>query len=451
MKNIVIIFLLSLCNVMAWGDDSVTPQPPQGYEPAPATEGCFTPDGNKDVKVYYKITDEDNKEVSVFWVDRDDAENIRDIVIPEKVTCNQIDYTVVSIGDGAFRGYGIREKYEDGTETGNVIYITLPTQSVTLPATIKNIGKYAFNGIQLRRGLIMRSPTLPPTVDTGIGKRVNDTGDSTPTYLDKKIEISVPIEMMWEYENNTIWNRDAIITNALVKTNPGSNWISVCSYKPLVCSTSNSFTAFKALRMSIPTDGDDEHSEPENNVMLKIVSYIPEKEGIWIHKGRWNQNGFDDSSAEELSIPIYIEGGEYGESTSIDPAPMGNNLFVGSWKSPTEESVVTINGASGYTDFALSKYDDNAHSTANLSGTPPLGFCKAILRMPDGQLGQDAGGSAKPTTLTMFVLDGSDVTGMTPAFKYDINTDKIYSINGMPLPANSKGLQIVNGKKVVVK
>lgn len=420
MKKTVFIFLLSLFNVMAWGVcNDGTPQPEKDV----TGEGLFTPNNqaSDDVIIYYK-KNVDGNTASVYWVDRG-AQDVQSVVIPSTVINNGTTYNVTAIDEEAFRTYYLNPEEKD-------IYGDIT--SIVLPSSIASIGNNAFDGLTLDGGIVIRS-TKVPTVDTSLGEL--KTG--------YKIKISVPIELMYQYEQpNSVWNTDAIIYNALVKMNDGSPWISVCSYKPLVCSESESFAAFKALRMNNPgSDELEDIDEPDNSVMLKLVSYIPEGQGVWIHRGKFNgsASGFAESTAQELSIPIYIA--DYPKYSSVTPAPMNDNLFVGSWKSPTAEHIVTLNSKSGYTDYALSKNDDKAHSTANLAEGTTLGFCKAILRMPTPQ-------GVKATTLTMYVAD-DDATTIAPAFKYDTNSENIYSISGTPLPKNSKGLQIVNGKKIL--
>lgn len=403
---------------MAWGvcnDD--TPQPEKDV----TGEGLFTPNNqaSDDVIIYYK-KNVDGNTASVYWVDRG-AQDVQSVVIPSTVINNGTTYNVTAIDEEAFRTY-----YLDPEEKEIIGDIA----SIVLPSSIISIGDNAFDGLTLDGGIVIRSTTVP-TVGASLGKL--KTGN--------EIKISVPIELMYLYEQNSVWNTDAIIYNALVKMNDNSNWISVCSYKPLVCSESESFVAFKALRMNNPeSDELEDIDEPDNSVMLKLVSYIPKGQGVWIRRGQFNGHAFAESTAQELSIPIYIEG--YPEYSSVTPAPMDDNLFVGSWKkSESEYSQVTLNSAVGYTDYALSKKDDMAHSTASLTSGTTLGFCKAILRMPTPQ-------GAKATTLTMYV-SADDPTTITPAFKYDTTSGNIYSISGTPLPKNSKGLQIVNGKKIL--
>lgn len=427
MKQIVLVFILSLCNVMAWGASN-DGTPPAGKNVAGDNSLFSMKYKDTDVMLYYKKTGDEK--VSVYWVDRDNVDVYDDdemtIEIPGNVFAEGRYFDVTAIEAEAFRAYS-----SDG-ET-----VIRGIGSIVLPSSIVSIGKDAFKGLALNEGLVLRSNAVP-AVDGTLGAL--STG--------KKITISVPIDLMYLYEQNELWNQETLITNALVKMNvnddgSSSNWISVCSYKPLACSDVNDFAAFKAVRMNKHSEDLNDKDEPDNSVMLKWVTYIPEGEGVWIHRGRFvDASKFEPSSLPELSIPIYIK--DYPEYSAVTPAPMVDNLLVGSWKSPTEEKVVTINGASGYTDYALSKSDDKAHKTAaNLDDTK-LSFCKAILRMPNTQ-------GAKAATLSMFIATDDDATSITPAFKYDVTSGNIYSISGSQLPKNSKGLQIVNGKKIYKK
>lgn len=91
--------------------------------------------------IRYKVTDEDNKEVSVAGMDSSAGDVI---VIPESVEENGNTYRVTSIGDNAF--------YDRSNLT-----------SVTIPESVTSIGKLAFKGCS---GLT--SITIPETV-TSIG------------------------------------------------------------------------------------------------------------------------------------------------------------------------------------------------------------------------------------------------------------------------------------------
>lgn len=105
-----------------------------------AVGDVFTSDG-----IQYKVTSEDNKEVSVSAMDGSIAGNV--IAIPESVEGNGNTYRVTSIGDMAFYG------------RSNLT-------SVTIPESVTSIGELAFSGCS---GLT--SVTIPENV-TSIGQSV---------------------------------------------------------------------------------------------------------------------------------------------------------------------------------------------------------------------------------------------------------------------------------------
>ena len=98
MKKLLTLFLFACCSLSIWAE-------------------TFEVDG-----IYYNILDGNNVEVTSY-----SNENLGAITIPQTVTYNGINYSVTSIGNGAFLSCS-------------------GLTSITIPNSVTSIGDYAFYG-----------------------------------------------------------------------------------------------------------------------------------------------------------------------------------------------------------------------------------------------------------------------------------------------------------------
>lgn len=134
-----------------------------------------------------------------------------------------------------------------------------------------------------------------------------------------------------------------------------------------------------------------------------------------------------------------LNGGSVSEDIPVATAavkPTADNMFVG----VLEEIAQLPTNKGGYTNFILNNNGANG-SGFYLANNKTVAAGKAYLRVPAESAGK----------LTFFSLDGS-VTGIEGVQAEAAEGEKVYyNLNGQRVATPSKGLYILNGKKVIVK
>ena len=160
----------------------------------------------------------------------------------------------------------------------------------------------------------------------------------------------------------------------------------------------------------------------EENAVLTEISDIPANTGV-ILKG-------EAVASLELS-----------SKTSASSAVSGNDLVanVGNYTLPVSGTIV----GTTYYNYTLAAGPVFKHS----SGVGTLAAGKAFLRTT---VNVEGGGSARSISLT---FEGSDITGVNEVNvqKEDITNGEYYDLMGRRVVNPTKGLYIVNGKKVFFK
>lgn len=240
---------------------------------------------------------------------------------------------------------------------------------------------------------------------------ISDVNASTNTWTDKTIsDVNVPTAGKLAFVKggaNSIDCYDIIIAikqNVSVSTVSGRNYGSFVSTKKLDFSAVDGISAYIATGFNGAKDA----------IVLQEVDIVPAGTPIIVKT---------DTKGDTKNVPV----------TTDDASDVSGNALVAG------DGTTAWNGTDGYTYFYLAS--DLFHKAT--SGTLQSG--KAYLKVADGDVP-----SAREFTFTF--SNDEEVTGienLTPALSE--GEEAVYDLQGRRVAQPTKGLYIVNGKKVIVK
>jgi hypothetical protein len=376
------------------------------YVPSEAIEDYQSAEGWKD----FYIVDVANKVVTNFTVDGinyrvsslqysrvevvpSDNRYSGDIVIPEVVTYNDTEYTVTAIGDRAFRNCVDLQSVtlpESVTMIGDYAFLWCTNlQSVTIPGSVTTIRDYAFMECSNLSSFTCTSEVLI------LGSSVFD--DITATAY-------VPIASADLYEGLD-WGGDITIEylNDYVRSTPLGAFGTIC--------LPYDYISEGATLYSI-------ESIEDNTVVLTMV------EG---NQGIANTAYLYRATEEEQNFPyVPDEDLNYGE-----------DVTTGVLTSPAEYTIVPEGS------YMLQTQDD-VQAFYKVDGETYIKPHRAYLT-----LDTDADSEALPCLYLAF--NEGNVTALDAIRALMQGTPAIYDLNGRRLGTLQKGLNIVDGVKVIVK
>ncbi len=322
------------------------------------------------------------------------------------LTSVTIGNSVTSIGDYAFYGCS-------------------GLTSIDIPNSVKNIGQcaFAFSGLT--------SVTIPNSV-TSIGR-------SAFSYCSSLTEVTLQSETLPACDDRAFYNISSGATlycktallGACKTTAPWKNFKNITA-KPFVLAISDAGIATACF------DDDLDFSEvadvkayiasgfspSEGKVLLTRAMKIPAKTGF-IVKG----------NAGTYKIPVSATDYTYA------------NLLVGTL---AETTVAETDG--DYTNYVLAN-DATAGVGFYKADNTAVSANKAYLQIPTSAVSTETS-SAKTSLNLSFDDEDGDITGFIPVTKLTEETSGnavIYNLNGQRMQSLTKGLNIVNGKKIFVK
>ncbi|MBR2882598.1 MAG: leucine-rich repeat domain-containing protein, partial [Prevotella sp.] len=264
--------------------------------------------------------------------------------------------------------------------------------SVTIPNSVKNIGLSAFYGCTSLESISIYANT-PPTVESSF------------TSENYNIDILVPASAVETYRSTQPWSNFTSIKALPLEILEIKNSIST------FCSNSDlDFTSISGLKAYIASG----YNKNTGKVMLSRVYDVPAGTGLLLIGETGNYEVPITTSASCYSN--FLKG--VTTATTITPTSDGYNNYI------------LANGTNGIGFYPVGE-----------EGTLAAG--KAYLQLPSSV------SSAKGFTLSF----EDETTGISDNYEVEImNSDAaVYDLQGRKVKNPTKGLYIVNGKKVVIK
>lgn len=140
---------------------------------------------------------------------------------------------------------------------------------------------------------------------------------------------------------------------------------------------------------------------------------------------------------------LYVSGnpGTYTIPTISSTAYNSLNMFVG----VNEESTISTTDGS-YTNYIYTKPTGKEAGFYKVTSDRAIPAGKAYLQIPTAWLNEETTSEAKAVKL---VFDDGDSTGIDEVNRVESKEDVIYDLQGRRVKNPSKGIYIINGKKVV--
>ncbi len=276
--------------------------------------------------------------------------------------------------------------------------------SVTIPNSVTSIGSWAFFGCSGLTEVTLQSETLP---SCGYGPFSNIPSDATLYCKASLIETCKTTTPWSGFSKIVAIPFSIIISDVGIAT--------ACSDKDLDFSEMTDVKAYIASGFS-PSEG---------KVLLTRAMKIPANTGF-IVKG----------NAGTYKIPVSATDYTYA------------NLLVGTL---AETTVAETDGS--YTNYVLAN-DATAGVGFYKANNTAVSANKAYLQIPTSAVSTDGTSEAKASLSLSFDDENGDITGFIPVTKLTEETSGnavIYNLNGQRMQSLTKGLNIVNGKKIFVK
>ena len=372
------------------------------------------------LKIYGEINSEDvtlmanmakNRVLSV--IDMSEATAVREDLIGEKafyqcskLTSISLPYGITSIGKYAF------------FECTSLTSITIPNgvtsigghafnnctslASIAIPNSVTSIGEYAFSKCSNLADVTLQGTTLPTCDETAFD------GVDLP-----KVTLYCEATLLEKCQTTDPWKNFNIVAKSFSVTITDAGIATGCFDDDLDFSEVTGVKAYIASGFN-PATG---------KVLMTNVKEVPAGTGFLV-KGT--------------------------EGTYEIPAAATNYVYVNMLVGTLEETTVAQTDGS-YTNYVLA--NDAANGVGfYLADNNTVSANRAYLQIPTSAVA--TGGDSEAKTIISLSFDDEDTTGITQIGEQSDDASGnavIYNLNGQRKQSLTKGLNIVNGKKIFVK
>lgn len=367
--------------------------------------------------------------------------------IPEKITKNEVTCTVTTIGGGAFDRSDIQtlvipatvKKIEAGSDN-NTFSKYMTTLYLLTPDA--EIASNAFNG---------RSNDL--VVNTVPGHKYTDESFSYVAYETPNPPI-IKVGTYWFDDDGTIHMTEETDVKDDVEFTDDKNFNNNAEYRTTKATyTRKSVTAGNWCSLCLPFDCEVPEGvsvyafvEMKNDAVVfseveKITAGVP-----YVFKSA--AGGDVTFSAENALIKTRADLGKVSNVTN------GNNVFIGALQgysfidSPESREKYPNVWSTGNTYYGI---DPVANTFKRLKTYGNNTDLKSTCSPYHAFIQVKSNGSNSAPALK--VIGGGDdgTTGIGGMTTEEVKTDAIYNLNGQRMAAPRKGINIINGKKVIIK
>lgn len=401
---------------------------------------------NKRVDGSFYSIDTENKTATLTY-----GKDAQYVNIPEKITVDDVEYTVTVIGGGAF-GSG----YTSG-------------QTLVIPKTVKKIeagsgyGNYTFSKYMTTLYLLTPDAEIEANAFTRMGdfdltvntvprhKYTTETfANSNATYITPVIKVGIytfdddgTIHMTEETDvkddveftddKNFDNNAEYITTKATYtrKSVTAGNWCSLCL--PFDCEIPEGVSVYAFVEMK-----SDAVVFSEVETVTAGVPYVFKSEA----------GGDVTFSAEYASIKTRSDLEKVSEVTN------GNNVFIGALRgysfidSPESREKYPNVWNTLNTYYGIDPVDNTFKRLKTYGNNTDL---KSTCSPYHAFIQVKKNNSSAPALKVISGGGDDGTTGIGGMKTEEVKTDAIYNLNGQRMAAPRKGINIINGKKVIIK
>ncbi len=363
-----------------------------------------------------------------------ECSSLKDITIPSSVT---------NIGINVFDGCSSLTSIEVGDEntnyhtdsncligtTSNKLIRACNLANITIPNSVTSIDNYAFSSCSK-----LTSVTIPSSVtNIGMSAFLNCSSLAEVVLLGDNLPECSSYTFRGISSSATLYCKSSLVESCT--ETPWKNFKSVKPLPSIEIPEAGYATGCFDLDLDFTLLGDDvaayiasAFSPTESTVLLTRAKKIPAKTGF-IVKG---------TAGKEYTIP----------ATTTDY--VYSNMLVG-----VLENTKVQKTEGSYTNYVLGKDADGAAGffLADENGTD-VPANKAYLRIPTNAVSTSGESSEAKTSLGLSFDDEDGTTGISEIREQSNRTSGetvIYNLNGQRKQSLTKGLNIVNGKKIFVK
>ena len=272
--------------------------------------------------------------------------------------------------------------------------------SITIPNSVTNIGEYAFAGCNSLTSVKVLAETPPVAYNT--------------TFNNYDIELCVPEKSIETYKTTSPWSR---FVNIIALAPPSTTSLTIGSTGSTTFSSTYNldFSNVNGIKAYTATGYNSDNGE------LTLVRIKEAKAGTGLYVS---------GTPGTYTIPII-------SSTAYNSL----NMFVG----VNEETTISTTDGS-YTNYIYTKPTGNEAGFYKVTSDRAIPAGKAYLQIPTAWLNEETASEAKAVKL---VFDDGESTGIDEVNRVESKEDVIYDLQGRRVKNPSKGIYIINGKKVV--
>ena len=276
----------------------------------------------------------------------------------------------------------------------------LSLTSVTIPNSVTSIGNYTFRECNSLTSVKVLAETPPVAYNT--------------TFNNYDIELCVPEKSLEIYKATSPWNR---FVNIIALAPPSTTSLTIGSTGSTTFSSTYNldFSNVNGIKAYTATGYNSDNGE------ITLVRIKEAKAGTG----------------------LYVSGtpGTYTIPTILSTSYNSLNMFVGVNE---ETNISTTDGI--YTNYIYTKPTGKEAGFYKVTSDRAIPAGKAYLQIPTEWLNEE---TASETKAVKLMFDDGESTGIDEVNRVESKEDVIYDLQGRRMKNPSKGIYIINGKKVV--